>query len=297
LLGPLLLVIAAFGIVASIFRAQSDRILVRLSRSLVVLVGLTRDAMPLVRRLSTEREADTTLAVLVSDPGNPLIKSVRNLGARVAVCDVTNLGALRSLLTTRGRFKVRSCYAVAADVAENLRWAAQLREVADSSRPARVNMAPRMIVRIDDPWQAEYWRRTNAYRTPGSESSVRWISDALSVYEVTAELILDRIVDPNLESSFDRLVVVGSSALALAVCAELAQREREGDALLAAPHLGLADLILYGPQAEALREHHRLRQERFGNSSDVGLLSVVGSLPTSENLRATLRRDQHPVLI
>ena len=70
LLGPLLLVIAAFGIVASIFRAQSDRILVRLSRSLVVLVGLTEDAMPLVRRLSTEREADTTLTVLVSDPGN-----------------------------------------------------------------------------------------------------------------------------------------------------------------------------------------------------------------------------------
>jgi hypothetical protein len=32
----LLLVIAAFGIVASIFRAQSDRFLVRLSRSLVV---------------------------------------------------------------------------------------------------------------------------------------------------------------------------------------------------------------------------------------------------------------------
>ena len=297
LLGPLLLVIAAFGIVASIFRAQSDRIVVRLSRSLVVLIGLTRDAMPLVRRLSTEREADTTLAVLVSDPGNPLIKSVRNLGARVAVCDVTNLGALRSLLTTRGRFKVRSCYAVAPDVAENLRWAAQLREVADSSRPARVNMAPRMIVRIDDPWQAEYWRRTNAYRTPGSESSVRWISDALSVYEVTAELILDRIVDPNLESNFDRLVIVGSSALAVAVCAELAQREREGDALLAAPHLGLADLILYGPQAETLREQHRLRQERFGNSSDIGLLSVVGSQPTSENLRATLRRDQHPVLI
>jgi hypothetical protein len=56
-----------------------------------------------------------------------------------------------------------------------------------------------MVVRIDDPWQAEYWRRTNAYRTSGSGSSVRWISDALSVYEVTAELILDRILDPRLE--------------------------------------------------------------------------------------------------
>lgn len=297
LLGPLLLVIAAFGIVASIFRAQSDRLLVRLSRSLVVLVGLSEDAMPLVRRLSTEREANTTLAVLVNDPGNVLIKSARNLGVRVVVCEVTNLGALRSLLTTRGRFKVRSCYAVAADVAENLRWAAQLRAVADSSKSARANPAPRIVVRIDDPWQAEYWRRTNAYRTPGSKSSIRWISDALSVYEVTAELILDRILDPKLEPGFDRLVIVGNSPLALAVCAELAQREREGGVLQAAPRLRVADLILYGPAAKALREQHRLRQERFGNSGDIGLILVVGSSPTSENLRATLQHDRSPVLI
>lgn len=297
LFGPLLLLIAAFGIVASISRAQSDRLLVRFSRSLVVLVGLTQDAMPLVRRLSSQREADTTFAVLVSDPGNVLIKSARNLGARVVVSDVKNLAALRSLLTSRGRFKVRSFYAVAADVAENLRWAAQLRAVADSTRPARTNTAPRMIVRIDDPWQAEYWRRTNAYRTPVSASSVRWISDALSVHEVTAELILDRILDRKLKPGFDRLVIVGNSPLALAVCAELAQREREGDALLAPPRPGLADLILYGPQAEALREQHRLRQERFGNSGDEGLILIVQSEPTSENLRATLQHDQHPALI
>jgi RyR domain len=297
LFGPLLLVIAAFGIVASIFRAQSDRLLVRLSRSLVVLVGLAEDAMPLVRRLSTEREADTTLAVLVTDPGNVLIKSARNLGARVVVCDVKNLAALRSLLTARGRFKVRAFYAVAADVAENLRWAAQLRTVADSAKLSRINMAPRMVVRIDDPWQAEYWRRTNAYRTPASGSSVRWISDALSVYEVTAELILDQLLDSHLNQRFDRLVIVGSSPLALAVCAELAQREREGDALSAPPIPGLADLILYGPDAETLREQHRLRQERFGNSGDVGLISVVESKPTSEHLQQTLQHDQHPALI
>ena len=297
LFGPLLLVIAAFGIVASIFRAQSDRFLVRLSRSLVVLVGLTDDAMQLVRRLSVERKGDTTLAVLVSDPGNLLIKSARNLGARVVVCDVKNLGALRSLLTSRRRFKVRACYAVAADVAENLRWAAQLRMVADSTKPSRANMAPRMVVRIDDPWQAEYWRRTNAYRTPGSASSVRWISDALSIYEVTAELILDRVLAPTRAQRFDRLVIVGNSALSLAVCAELAQREREGDALSAPPRPGLADLILFGPDAEMLREQHRLRQERFGNSGEADLISIVESKPSSENLRATLQHDQHPALI
>jgi RyR domain len=297
LTGPLLLVVAAFGIVASIFRAQTDRLLVRFSGSLVVLVGLTDDAMPLIRRLITQREADITLAVLVTDAGNVLIKSARGLGARVVVCDVDNLGTLRSLLTARGKFKVRSFYAVAADVAENLRWAAQLRAVADSAKRSQANAAPRMVVRIDDPWQAEYWRRTNAYRTSGSGSSVRWMSDAVSVYEVTAALIFDRILDPRRKHPFDRLVIIGNSPLALAACAELAQREREGDALSAPPHPGLADLILYGPEAEALRQQHRLRQERFGNSGDIGLISVVESEPTSERLRAALQQAQYPALI
>jgi hypothetical protein len=297
LTGPLLLVVAAFGIMASIFRSQTDRLLVRFSRSLVVLVGLTDDAMPLIHRLITQREADTTLAVLVSDPGNLLIKRVRGLRARVVVSDVDNRGALRSLLTARGKFKVRSFYAVAADVAENLRWAAQLRAVADASKQSAADSAPRMVVRIDDPWQAEYWRRTNAYRTSGSGSSLRWISDALSVYEVTAALILDRILDPRLSRPFDKLVIIGNSPLALAVCAELAQREREGEALSAPPRPGLPDLILYGPEAEMLRQQHRLRQERFGNAGDIGLISVVESEPTLANLRTTLRLDQHPALI
>jgi RyR domain len=297
LTGPLLLVVAAFGIVASIFRSQTDRFLVRFSGSLVVLVGLTDDAMPLIRRLLSQRETDTTLAILVTDPGNPLIKSARGLRARVVVCDVDNRGALRSLLTRRGKFKVRSFYPVAADAAENLRWAAQLRAVADTSKRSPSDSAPRMVVRIDDPWQAEYWRRTNAYRTSGSGSSLRWISDALSVYEVTAALILDRILDPRLGRPFDKLVIIGNSPLALAVCAELAQREREGEALSAPPHPGLADLILYGPEAETLRQQHRLRQERFGNDGDIDLISVVESEPNLANLGATLQLDQHPALI
>jgi RyR domain len=295
--GMLVLISAALGVVASIFRGQIDWLVVRFSRSLVILVGLTRDAESLIRRLGTEREADTTLAVIVSDPGNVLIKSARNLGARVVVGDVNNRSALSSLLTAGGKFQVRSFHAVSADVAENLRWAAQLRAVADSTKPSRMTRPPRMIVRIDDPWQAEYWRRTNAYRTPASETSIRWISDALSVYEVTAELILDRVLDPNAQQRFDRLVIVGNSTLALALCAELAQREREGRALSAPPHLGLADLILFGPEAETLREQHRLRQERFGNSGELDLITVVESKPTSEYLRATLQHDQHPALI
>ncbi len=301
LLGPLLLVIAALGIVTSVFRNSYDRIRVRYASSLVLLVGLTDEALPLLRRLSVERESGTTLAVLVDEGGNPLIATARDLGARVVLVDREQTGVLRALLTSRGTFKIRSFYAVSSDVAENLRWAAQLRTVADSTKPSRGDMSPRMVVRIDDPWQAEYWRRTNAYRTGNGDSahrrSVRWMSDALSVYEVTASVLLDRILDPRRTPAFDRLVIVGNSPLALAVCAELAQREREGGALDEPPEPLFADLILFGPEAETLRQQHRLRQERFGNSTRAELINVVTDEPTSDRLGRSLVHDHHPALI
>jgi hypothetical protein len=295
LFGLLLLAIAALGIAATVFRAQADRLQVRFARALVVLVGLTDESIGLLRRLSAERDRRTTLTVLVEDAGNPLIKMARDLGAKVAFCDIDDPPTLRTLLTAQARFSVRALYAVSADVSVNLRWAAQFRAIADSTKPSTSDMPPRMILRIDDPWQAEYWRRTNAYRTGerGKSASVRWMSDALSVYEVTATLILDRI----LTGAYDRLVLVGSSPLALAVCAELAQREREGTLLNAGPKPSFPELVMYGPDAEALRQQHRLRQERFGNSADWDVITVVGKEPTSANLRELLRNDRQPALI
>jgi hypothetical protein len=218
LFGLLLLAIAALGIAATVFRAQADRLQVRFARALVVLVGLTDESIGLPGGASAERDSRTTLTVLVEDAGNPLIKMARDLGAKVAFCDIDDPPTLRTLLTAQARFSVRALYAVSADVSVNLRWAAQFRAIADSTKPSTSDMPPRMILRIDDPWQAEYWRRTNAYRTGerGKSASVRWMSDALSVYEVTATLILDRI----LTGAYDRLVLVGSSPLALAVCAD-----------------------------------------------------------------------------
>lgn len=295
LLGPMTLVIAALGIVTTIFQSQYDRLRVRYAQSLVVLVGLTEDAIPLLRRLSGELDSRTTLAVMIEDAGNPLVKLAREFGARVVVCDLDDAVALRILVTSRSRFKVRALYVVAADVSVNLAWAARLRTVADSSKPLPSDLPPRMIVRIDDPWQAEYWRRTNAYRTPvpGKQASVRWMSDALSVYEVTAALILDRVQG----GGFDRLVIVGNSPLALAVCAELAQREREGQLLGAHPRPSFPELVLFGPDAEALRQQHRLRQERFGNPADKDLITVVPQEATSDHLQAVVVADHDPVLI
>ncbi len=298
LLGPLLVVIAALGIVTAVFRSTYDRIRVRYATGVVVLVGLADDALPLLRRLSVDRESRTTLAVLVGDAGHPLIKTARDLGARVVIVDRAQTETLRSLLTSGSAFKVRSCYAVSADVADNLRWAAQMKAVADTVRPSRADMPPRMVVRIDDPWQAEYWRRTNAYRTgSGSRSAVRWMADALSVYEVTASILLDKIGFPADGRRFDRLVIVGHSPLALALCAELAQREREAAALSVQLQPGIADLMLFGPDSTTLLEQHRLRQERFGNEAGARLITLDLAEPTPPHLQAALAAADHPVLI
>ena len=125
-----------------------------------------------------------------------------------------------------------------------------------------------MTARIDDPWQAEYWRRTNAYRTPadGSADPMRWMTDALSVHEVTAtSLMASMEAGPH-----DRLAIVGGSPLALAICAELAQRQREGAILRTRPRPSFSELIWFGPEANDLYDQHRIRQARFGNSRRPG---------------------------
>ena len=151
-------------------------------------------------------------------------------------------------------------------------------------------------MRIDDPWQAEYWRRTNAYRTSGSGSSVRWMSDAVSVYEVTAALIFDRILDPRRKHPFDRLVIIGNSPLALAAC--IGSRSGAGGrcAVGSTPSRSCRfDLVRArggsaSPAAPATAG-------ALWNSGDIGLISVVESEPTSERLRAALQRAQYPALI
>ena len=170
LFGPMLLVITALGIVATLFRAQLDRLVVRFSRSSVVLIGLSDEAVPLLRRLADDLPRRAVLAVLVEDADHPLIKLARNIGARVVVCDLEKASAIRTLVLRRNRFKVRALYVVSADVSANLAWARQFRDIANASRTASGDAPPRMTARIDDPWQAEYWRRTNAYRTPAEGS-------------------------------------------------------------------------------------------------------------------------------
>lgn len=294
LFGPLLLVITALGIAATLFRAQLDRLVVRFSRSLVVMVGLSEEALPLVRRLTSDLPRRTVLAVLAPHD-SPLVRLTRQIGARVVVGDLADARALRVLVLRQRSFKVQALYLMSADVLTNLSWAQRFRDIADTSPPAVTEPPPRITARIDDPWQAEYWRRTNAYRTPTGDraQSVRWVSDALSVYEVTAALLVGHVQ----AEAHDRVAVVGRSPLALAICTELAQRQREGSVLGRRPRPSFAELVLVGPRAPELRAQHEIRQERFGNAAEAAAITVEPIEATEAGLTALLEGDSTPAVI
>ena len=259
----------------------------------MVLIGLSDEAVPLLRRLADDLPRGTTLAVLVEDSDHPLTKLARNIWRPGRGLQSGQEQRDPDLVLRRNRFKVHALYVVSADVPANLAWARQFRDIADASRTAAATPPPRIIARIDDPWQAEYWRRTNAYRTPagGRVGPVRWVTDALSIHEVTATMLMARVES----EPHDRLAVVGRSPLALAICAELAQRERRGPSATQ-PRPSFSELMLVGPEANKLHGQHQIRQAPVGNSAESGVIDV-DLVDPAEPALATLLPERAPAVI
>lgn len=272
LLGPLLLVITALGVLGTLFRSQRDRLAVRVGRRVVLVVGLAPETTGMISRLAEDRAPGTVVAVVAGTAESGLLRAARRAGARIIASDASDARALQVLLVRRRLLKVTEAQLLAGDTAVNLSWAASLRELAARCDQRASSLPPRLLVRIDDPWQAEYWRRSNTYHGVPGRSGVTWMCDAVSQPEITARLLVHRLQ----QGMHDRLALVGGSALALAVCAELAQSDRE-ERLLDRPDRPLAErLTLVGPAAPRLARLHQLWQDRFGDDGP-GLSVADGS--------------------
>ena len=119
------------------------------------------------------------------------------------------------------------------------------------------------------------------------------MTDALSIHEVTATSLMASVES----GKHDRLAVVGGSPLALAICAELAQRQREGAILHTRPRPSFSELVLVGPEADHLFDQHQIRQARFGNSAESGVIDVELVDPDEPALDALLKGAQSPAVI
>lgn len=269
---------SVLGVVAAMLRRQIDRWLASVADRAVLVLGASAQASAMVRVLAANRSPRSSLLVVDHSGDEAFISTVRALGGRVLAAEAVDADLLRSMVTVRGRISVEAVHIIEERVPEALATFAQLARVLDAAAPNEA-VVTRVLLRIDDPWAAENWRRSIV----GPQRA--WLADALSATEQTARALVARVA----LLGAGRLVLAGQGDLAAAVLAEVASCERERRVLH--PGSGTADLevVLVGTGAAALAAEHTAQQARFGNDPGITDLRVVDDPATDPVLVAAGR--------
>lgn len=260
-LGVILLGVGSVAV--ALFRTQVDRVRARAARAVTVVVGVDSDSLSMVKAVAETLEPNSQLILVTQDPTGLNAAQCRRWGARVLAADLDTPQQIEAVPLWH---KLHRLYLLDADASTNLTRLSVIGRARDVGR--RVPL----IVRIDDPWHATAWR---AQQFGGSDA--RWAADAVGKYEVTARRLLDEITR---SGQVSRILVCGSSALTLALCADLEQRRREcafGDehATDKLPHI-----TLVADSAEEYRTDHLHRQLRLGMPSGGDHIHAVSEEPS-----------------
>ncbi len=277
---------AATSALAALLRSQVDRVVVRWSPRLSLVVGLDATSAPLLTALATDSDRHT-LAVLTQDPLAPWVGQARAAGWRVVVSDPRSVETLARLLgRTPRRHALRRLAVLAPDSTEAQRLMSVVQQAVEGRRSVTGHHPVRALLRMDEAWQAEDWRRRYLSRIPA------WIVDTISENEVTARLLVDHMV----ERGVDHVLLTGRSDLTFALVAELAQRGREG--ALDGDHRGqwLPGVTIVGEGADDVVEEHVLSESRLGNPGLDGVRSETG-LELDEVVASTVGDCAGPALV
>src|SRR4029079_3024882 len=192
----------------------------------------------------------------------------------VVITDPSRVETLVRLLgRPPGRHALRRLAVLPPDSTEAQRLMTVVKAAVEGRKSVTGNHPVRALLRMDEAWQAEDWRRRYLSRIP------EWIVDTISENEVTARLLVNHMV----ERGVDQVLLVGQSDLTFAVVAELAQRGREHGLDPGRP--SMPGVVIVGKSADHVLEEHVLSQRRFGNSqldrvraeTGLGLDEVVAS--------------------
>jgi hypothetical protein len=247
---------------AVVFRSQLDVLRMRRARSRIVVDG-PLDVSLAAAAAIRERSAPGTLIVVRAEPNDPPPPLQRQAGVIVLRWADSADVVLRAFSVRRGRVALEALYLLSPDTGTNMLRFERLSQQLDA---VGVEGHVRAVVRIDDAWLAEHWRRRQVDR-PG------WAVDAVGVNEATAHRLVSRWAD----DGHDLIAAHGDSGLVLAVAAEVAQRQRELDAQRSADGPHPPRIVIVGRGAETLLRQHALHQRAFGNTSD-----TIDALETDE---------------
>jgi hypothetical protein len=255
----IVLLVAATSAVTALLRTQVDRIAVRWSPRLSMVLGADVTSSALLPALATDSDR-FTLVVVTPDPLAPWVGQARAAGWRVVIIDPRQQASLTRLLVRPGRrHALRRLAVLAPDSTEAQRMMNAVQAAVEGRRSVTGNHPVRALLRMDEAWQAEDWRRRYLSRIP------EWIVDTISENEVTARLLVDHLA----ERGVDHVVLAGRSDLTFAVMAELAQRGRERE--LTHEERPAPSITIVDPAAQDVLDEHVLAQRRFGNARMEGV--------------------------
>ncbi|KQO10314.1 hypothetical protein ASF06_09070 [Agreia sp. Leaf244] len=284
----LVLSLGVAGVIGVLFRDRLDRRRTHRARSVVVVVGVDESSLAILRRVRAETPRRTVVAALIDENAPEAVRdSARAVGCTVLSMETENAQLLVPLVRAgrSGASGLVALYCLRPDAASNLQTWRAFRDAHEKLKSP--GGPPRAVIRLDDPWQSEYWRR-KAISTPDG-----WILDTTSVFENTARVVVRGILDRGI----DRVAVVGTTPLALAILAEFAQRRRELDASRFDTSDVIPHVMAVGPDADTVVEEHRLRQRRFGNRHTSFSPEAVLDPADWRSLGARLQSASHPAVV
>jgi hypothetical protein len=272
----------------TLFRSQLDRLAVWRAHSLAVVVGIDDDAVSMVRALASRPDRNETLLVITGAADRPCVAAVRNLGARireVSLADPDPLGDLRLWK------KLDRLYLLSEDPTLNEDRLKAISAAMTSLGDTRRRLP--LTVRIDDPWQAEVWRRNflgDENSAPDDPSSRRWVADAVGRSEITAARLVRHMTTTTTKdgrralTNPETVIVCGLDPLTYALSSELAQVHRE-HTVYARPHRQLpSHVVILATGAREFKKDHHLRQRRIAPGQHGISVEAAEAKPTIESI-------------
>lgn len=285
--------IGAAAVLLAISREQLARWVIRASSDIDVVIGLDDLSLPLVRSLVAESDGRlredwhdrtwrekvrpqvrTRVAVIHAVRDDSLAAAAIEVGATVLVGDATDPRVLRPALQQGRKTSLRRLFAVSSDQESNIAVADIARaalstaftaSASDLVQRTKARPVPRIVLRLDDPREARDWRLAHL----GGKS---WFEDAVT----TGDLAAGRLCDAFVALGTERLLVVGDTALSIALLDTIAWRTWTATSLgeRAPQHrLRTRSVTLAGDRADRVRAEWESR--RSPASSAEGAPSVT----------------------
>jgi hypothetical protein len=223
----------------------------------------------MVRAILRTQNPAGAVVVFTDDIKSNAARRVQNLGAKLRLVNLAEPETMSPLALWS---RLERLYLLSAEPVDNLKRFNVIDAAVTKTGRSHARMP--LTVRIDDPWQAEVWRRSFLVSTERC-----WVADAVGKYETTAaKLVRHMTTRPEIASTTNHeapttVILCGLYPLTYALASELAQLQREQE-MYQKPHVVRpSNVVIFARGAKSFVDDHEIRQGRM--APDGTMLAVA----------------------